>query len=80
MTISRAEFSNGYAAVYNEFGKKIRAFPCTELVGYGPKGIVVKRGTLYVVVGLDCRQRIVTAFEFAKEQWPLHDDYLQVRC
>ncbi len=80
MTISRVDFANGYASVYNEFGKKVRAIPCTGLVGYGPKGAVVKRGTLYAVVDLNCCQRMLTVPQFAKEQWTLHDDYLQMRC
>lgn len=80
MTISRADFTNGYANMYNEYGKKIHSFPCSGLIGYGPKGIVVKRGTLIAVIDSDCRQRLMPQFQFAKEQWQLHDDFMQVRC
>ena len=36
MTVSRADFANGYANMYNEYGKKFHSFPCSELIGYGP--------------------------------------------
>ena len=80
MTLSRADFANGYANMYNEFGKKIHSFPCSRLVGYGPNGIVVERSTLIVVIDTNCRQRVMPQFQFSKEQWQLHDDFMQVRC
>ena len=80
MCISRAEYVAGYARIYNEFGKNVRAFPCDRLIGYGPKGIVVEYHTLILAIGLDCRQLRMTPIEFAKRQWNMHDDWLQVRC
>ena len=80
MTISKAEFANGYANVYNEFGQKVHAFPCNALIGYGAKGIVVKRFSMIVLIDMNCRQRTMPEFQFNKEQFALHDDYLQVRC
>ena len=80
MTISSADFTDGYANMYNEYGKKIHSFPCSRLVGYGPKGIVVERSTLIVVIDTNCRQRVIPQFQFAKEQWQLHDDFMQIRC
>ena len=80
MTVSKADFANGYANMYNEYGKKIHSFPCNGLVGYGPKGIVVMRNTMLVVIDTNCRQRIIPQFQLSKDQWQLHDDFLQVRC
>ena len=80
MTISRADFANGYANIYNEYGKNILRFPCTGLVGWGKKGIVVRRNTLYCLIDTNCRQRVMPEFQFNKEQYDLHDDYLMFRC
>ena len=39
MTVTRAEFSNGYANMYDELGRKVRSVACHSLIGYGPKGV-----------------------------------------
>ena len=65
--------------MYNEFNQKYHSFPCSSLVGYGSEGIIVKRGTLYVAIDMNCRQRMMPEFVFNREQFALHDGYLQVR-
>lgn len=80
MTVSRAEWANGRALVYNEFGVCYHQFPCKKLIGYGPKGIVTENNAGIIdVITMDCRYRHLAKFQFAKEQWTLHDDFLQVR-
>ncbi|HBJ59376.1 MAG TPA: hypothetical protein DDY72_02730 [Verrucomicrobia bacterium] len=76
MNISRADFEKGRANVYDEIGRKVRSFPCDALVGWGRKGIVVKRNSLYGIIDMDCRQRLIPTFQFNKEKYDLHDDYL----
>ena len=81
MNLSKAEFENGYAYIYDEFNRKRMQFRCKKLIGYGPKGIVVESiSGIIDVISLDCRYRHLPKFQFAKEQFALHDDYLQVRC
>lgn len=80
MTVTRAEFSNGYANMYDELGRKVRSVACHSLIGYGPKGVVVNLGSMIAVVGHDCSRQMMPQFIFNQKQWELHDDYLQVGC
>lgn len=82
MAIGRVEFVNGTAVVYDELGRKRTTKSCDRLVGYGPKGFVIKCNWAYRIHdpnGVIVRQNISERV-FLQEQWNLHDDYLQVRC
>ena len=80
MDIKRVEFVCGRADVYDAWDRKVRSIACSGLVGYGPKGLVVKTGSFFEAINVDTmrRQRMV-GFEFEKQKWELHDDYLQVK-
>lgn len=79
MDIKRVEFVCGRADVYDAWDRKVRSIACSGLVGYGRKGLVVKTGSFFEAIDVDTmrRQRMV-GFEFEKQKWELHDDYLQV--
>ena len=80
MDIKRVEYAHDRADVYDAWDCKVRSIACPGLVGYGPKGLVVKTGSFFEAINVDTmrRQRMV-GFEFEKKKWDLHDDYLQVR-
>lgn len=42
MAMGRVEFRNGRAIAYDELGRKRTEKQCDKLVGYGPKGFVIK--------------------------------------
>jgi len=82
MAMGRVEFSNGIASVYDELGRRRTTKPCEKLVGYGPKGFVIKYHGFYHVHdpnGVIVRQNIVERV-FLQDQFKMHDDYLQIRC
>lgn len=82
MAMGRVEFANGVASVYDEFGRRRTTKSCDRLVGYGPKGFVIKQRGVYFVhdpQGVVIRQNIVERV-FQQEQFKWHNDYLQVRC
>ena len=80
MEIKTVTYSRGRADVYDARDRKVRSIACSGLVGYGPKGLVVKTGSFFetIDVGTMRRQRMV-GIEFEKKKWELHDDYLQIR-
>ena len=81
MTIKRVEFVNGRADVYDAWDRKVRSIACNELVGYGRKGIVVKKASFYDAIDVSTmRYQRMVGFEFEKKKWDLHDDYLQILC
>ena len=47
MAMGRVEFRNGVAVVYDELGRKRTEKHCDQLVGYGPKGFVIKVNWAY---------------------------------
>ena len=82
MAMGRVEFANGVASVYDELGRRRTVKHCDKLVGYGPKGFVIKHNGFYFVhdpQGVIIRQNIVEC-EFLQEQFNWHNDYLQIRC
>ena len=94
MAMGRVEFANGVASVYDELGRRRTVKHCDKLIGYGPKGFVIKligygpkgfvikHNGFYFVhdpQGVIIRQHVVER-EFLQEQFNWHNDYLQVRC
>ena len=82
MAMGRVEFANGGASVYDELGRRRTVKHCDKLIGYGPKGFVIKYHGFYFVhdpQGVIIRRNIVER-EFLQEQFNWHNDYLQVRC
>ena len=82
MAMGRVEFANGVASVYDELGRRRTVKHCDKLIGYGPKGFVIKYHGFYFVhdpQGVIIRQHVVER-EFLQEQFNWHNDYLQVRC
>lgn len=82
MAMGRVEFSNGVATAFDEFGRKRTTKQCERLIGYGPKGFVVKQHGYYYVYnpqGVIVKQNVVERI-FLQEQFKWHDDYLQIRC
>ena len=82
MAMGRVEFANGVASVYDELGRRRTVKHCDKLIGYGPKGFVIKYNGFYFVhdpQGVIIRQHIVER-EFLQEQFNWHNDYLQIRC
>jgi len=49
MAMGRVEFANGIASVYDELGRRRTTKPCERLIGYGPKGFVIKYHGFYHV-------------------------------
>ena len=82
MAMGRVEFANGVASVYDELGRRRTVKHCDKLIGYGPKGFVIKYHGFYFVhdpQGVIIKQHIVER-EFLQEQFNWHNDYLQIRC
>ena len=82
MAMGRVEFANGVASVYDELGRRRTVKHCDKLIGYGPKGFVIKYHGFYFVhdpQGVIIRQHVVER-EFLQEQFNWHNDYLQIRC
>lgn len=82
MAMGRVEFANGIASVYDEIGRLRTTKHCERLVGYGPKGFVIKSHGFYYVHdpnGALIKQNIVERV-FLQEQFSWHDNYLQIRC
>lgn len=82
MAMGRVEFVNGVANVYDERGFRITQKQCDKLIGYGPKGFIVKCNWAYRIFnefGVIVKSAI-SEQAFLREQFNLHDDYLQVRC
>ena len=82
MAMGRVEFANGVASVYDELGRRRTVKQCDKLIGYGPKGFVIKHHGFYFVhdpQGMIIRQNICER-EFLQEQFNWHNDYLQISC
>lgn len=80
MEISRVECSGGYAWVYDQLGRRVHQVPCNSLLGYGPKGMVVDRGSMIAVVDIpSMNQRLISRTQFESMKWELHDTHFMVR-
>ena len=49
MAMGRVEFANWVASVYDELGRRRTVKHCDKLIGYGPKGFVIKYHGFYFV-------------------------------
>ena len=48
MAMGRVEFANGVASVYDELGRRRTVKHCDKLIGYGPRGFVIKYHGFYL--------------------------------
>lgn len=78
--VARAEYSNGYADVYDARGVVLAHMRCDGLVGYGPEGFVVKHGNSYWAHNANGTNAMppMTHYDFGKKQWDMHDTYLRI--
>lgn len=82
MAMGRVEFHNGIAIVYDELGRKRTEKHCDRLVGYGPKGFVIKVNWSYRAHdpnGVIVEQGIPERVFLDKKQWEWHDSFLRIR-
>ena len=82
MAMGRVEFRNGRAIAYDELGRKRTEKVCDKLVGYGPKGFVIKVNWAYRAHdpnGVIIEQSIPERVFLEKKQWEWHDSFLRVR-
>ena len=82
MAMGRVEFRDGRAIAYDELGRKRTEKICDKLVGYGPKGFVIKVNWAYSAHdpnGVIIEQGISERVFLDKKQWDWHDSYLRIR-
>ena len=82
MAMGRVEFRDGRAIAYDELGRKRTEKICDKLVGYGPKGFVIKVNWAYSAHdpnGVIIEQGIPERVFLDKKQWDWHDSFLRVR-
>ena len=82
MAMGRVEFRNGVAIVYDELGRKRTEKQCDQLIGYGPKGFVIKVNWSYRAHnpnGVIVEQGISERVFLDKKQWEWHDSFLRIR-
>ena len=82
MAMGRVEFANGVASMYDELGRRRTVKHCDKLVGYGPKGFVIKANWAYSAHdpnGVFIEQGIPERVFLEKKQWEWHDSFLRIR-
>ena len=80
--IGRVEYKGGKAIVYDIRGLIVTHMPCDSLIGYGPVGFVIKRGSSYWVCNPTGNLAMppLVPYKFEKEKWNMHDTYLRIMC